>query len=288
MYISSSADILFINHKWIHWRKNCQRNKWGEERWSFSLQLPKSLTTATEVWWTSQPTESFTKWTSAEYLLEQRRSFYFQITILGSQIWSRPFVTFWQTAEELITSKFKWTPSGCQFDWKSFLSPELRSASHQRLRVHWAIDWPDRLCVSPIWWTTDDICEAGGFVKVCGAAHFRDLSLNTGFVLETRLNHAAPSNVEEEQLCSESLLNLRGRIQTPRWWRLCPQCFLALPAARGHRWGEECRSINKSKALLSRTTEKAPKVVDVRQEVWLTKLKCWAHGRAVTWYLVLT
>lgn len=53
-------------------------------------------------------------------------------------------------------------------------------------------------------------------MKVCGAAHFRDLSLNTGFVLETRLNHADPSNVEEEQLCSESLLNLRGRIQTPR------------------------------------------------------------------------
>lgn len=40
-------------------------------------------------------------------------------------------------------------------------------------------------------------------MKVCGAAHFRDLFLNTGFVLETRLNHAAPSNVEEEQLCSE-------------------------------------------------------------------------------------
>lgn len=139
-----------------------------------------------------------TEW--AEYLLEQRRSFYFQITILGSQIWSRPFVTFWQTAEELlITSKFKWTPSGCQFDsdWKSFLSPEPRSASHQRLRVHWAIGWPDRLCVSQIWWTTDDICEAGRFVKVCGAAHFRDLFLNTGFMLETRLNHAAPSNVRK-------------------------------------------------------------------------------------------
>lgn len=52
-------------------------------------------------------------------------------------------------------------------------------------------------------------------MKVCRAAHFRDLFLNTGFMLETRLNHAAPSNVEEEQLCSESLPNLRGRIQTP-------------------------------------------------------------------------
>lgn len=158
----------------------------------------------------------------------------------------------------------RWTPSGCQFesDWKSFLSPELRSPSHQR--VHWAIDWPVR-----------------------EGAHFRDLFLNTGFMLETRLNHAAPSSVEEEQLYSESLPNLRGRIQTPWWGRLCQQCFSGTassswPQVRGRR------SINKLKALLSRTTEKAPKVVDVRQEVWLTKLKCWVHGRALTWYLVLT
>lgn len=54
-------------------------------------------------------------------------------------------------------------------------------------------------------------------------------------MLETRLNHAAPSNVEEEQLCSESLLNLRGRIQTPGEDACVCSVFLALPAARGHR-----------------------------------------------------
>lgn len=198
------------------------------KRWSFSLQPPKSLTAATKVWWTYQPTEIFTKWTSAEYLLEQRRSFYFQITILGSQIWSRPFVTFWQTAEELlITSKFKWTPSGCQFDsdWKSFLSPELRSPSHRRLRVHWAINWPDRLCVSQIWWTTDDICEAGRFVKVCGAAHFRDLFCKHWLRVRNQTESCGSFQCGERAALLESLLNLRGRVQTPRWGRLCLQCF---------------------------------------------------------------